>query len=68
MLLGITFGWNIVLTWTTLALLAWNIWRARKDLRTSFREAACLDRAVFDRDSLSEGDEAEVADKRFLNG
>ena len=43
-MLGIGFGLKAVFTWTTAALVAWSLFRARKELILLFRNARRLDR------------------------
>jgi hypothetical protein len=44
LLLAISAGWTSLYSWTALALLAWNVFRARKDLATAWGAARRLDR------------------------
>lgn len=44
-LIALTEGFGPVLQWTTVALLAWNLWRARSDLRESAKVARRIDGA-----------------------
>jgi hypothetical protein len=44
--LGISVGWPAVINWTTLALLAWSIFRARRELAQVWTQSIRLDRTV----------------------
>ena len=44
LLLAISAGWASLLSWTALALLAWNVFRARKDLAAAWDAARRVDR------------------------
>ncbi len=44
LLLGMSQGWALLLNWTALALLAWNIFRARKELLSALHAARRIDR------------------------
>lgn len=46
LLLGFAAGPNSVLNWTALALLGWNIFRARRELMVAWQSATRLDRNV----------------------
>ena len=40
-----SFGLSVVLTWSALALLLWNVFRARRDVCAVFNSARRLDRS-----------------------
>jgi hypothetical protein len=44
LLLGLAQGISVLLSWTALALLAWNLYRARQELATAWTAATRLDR------------------------
>jgi haloacid dehalogenase-like hydrolase len=41
-----SFGLSVLLTWTALALLLWNLFRARRDISAVFNSARRLDRSL----------------------
>ena len=45
LLIAFEQGFSILLTWTAAALLAWNLYRARQELKTAYKTASRLDRA-----------------------
>ena len=61
-----SLGPSVLLTWSALALLLWNVFRARQDISAVFNSARCLDRpcphiatACGERDSASSGETAQ---------
>jgi hypothetical protein len=44
LMIGCSFGLSVLLTWSTLALLVWNVFRARHDIFAVFNSARCLAR------------------------
>jgi hypothetical protein len=49
-LVGFASGFSILWNWTTLALLAWNVFRARHELLAAFMHAARLDKPSLERE------------------
>jgi len=44
LMLGRSLGLSVLLTWSALALLVWNVFRARRDIYAVFNSARCLTR------------------------
>jgi hypothetical protein len=44
LMIDCSFGLSVLLTWSALALLVWNVFRARHDIFVVFNSARCLAR------------------------
>jgi hypothetical protein len=46
LMIGCSLGLSVILTWSALALLMWNVFRARRDIYAAFNAARCSARQV----------------------
>jgi hypothetical protein len=46
LILSMSLGWGVLLSWTTLMLVGWSIFRARRELSGVFARSVLLDRAA----------------------
>jgi hypothetical protein len=51
--LSCALGWPTLLTWSALALLAWNVFKARRDIYAVSMAARRIDRPFFPRGNAS---------------
>jgi glycosyltransferase involved in cell wall biosynthesis len=61
LLLGAALGTSVYTNWTTLALLSWNLWRARREIRSVFVSARRLDLTAVQPPSLTLRPEAVLS-------